>query len=229
MCRRPQPLRVARNTHTQLQDRHPTTRVKSNYKTSTQLQEFHQMRTQSRNPSVFKIGLAEGQTEKDRTDTQLQDLHPTTRVPFLLQDFLSYYRSSVSTTGVPILLQELHPTTGVPIQLQELHPTTGVSIQLQELHPTTRVPILLQEFQSYYSSSILLQEFLPTTGVPILLQELHPTTGVPFLLLHEFQSYYRSSILLQEFLHTTGAPILLQEFHPTYKSRIQHISPRSNL
>ena len=75
----------ARHNNSQLQDRHPTTRVASNCKSSTQLPEFHQMRTQSQNPSVFKIGLAEGQTEK------IQDRHPTTRVP-------SNYKSSNPTT-----------------------------------------------------------------------------------------------------------------------------------
>ena len=114
----------------------------------------------------------------------------------LLQEFHSYYMSSIPTTGVPsyyrscILLQEVHPTTGVPS-----YSYCRSCILLQELHPTTGVP-------SYYRSSILVQEFLsydrssfPTTGVPFLLQELH--------------SCYRSSF------PTTGVPILLQEFHPS--------------
>ena len=68
-------------TDTQLQELHPTTRVAYNYQSCIQLQEFHQVRTQSRNPSVNQIGLAEGQTEK------VQDRHPTTRVSILLQEF----------------------------------------------------------------------------------------------------------------------------------------------
>ena len=75
----------ARHSHTQQQNRHPTTRQTPNYKTDTQLQEFHQMRTQSRNPRVNqkrswpKARLKKArQTPNYKTDTQLQDRHPTT-------------------------------------------------------------------------------------------------------------------------------------------------------
>ena len=119
----------ARHNNTQLQDRHPTTRVPPNYKSSIQLQEFHQIRTRNWDLSVIQIGLAEDQTEKTNR-------HPTTRVP-------SYYRSS-------IILQEFHS------YYRSSNPTTGVSILLQELHSYYRSSILLQEFHSYYRSSIVL-------------------------------------------------------------------------
>ena len=127
----------ARHNHTQLQYRHPTTRQTPNYKSCIQLQEFHKMRTQSRNPSVFKIGLAEGQTQKDKTGIRLQE-------------FQSYYRSSFPTTGVPFLLQE------VLSYYRRSFPTTGVPFLLQEFLSYYRSSILLQEFQSYYRSSIQL-------------------------------------------------------------------------
>ena len=126
------------NTDTQLQDRHPTTRVASNYKSCIQLQEFHKMRTPSR---ILKcIQNWSGR----RPDSKRQDRHPTTKVPILLQEFLPYYRSSNPTTGVPSLLQEFlsyyrssFPTTGVPFLLQEFlsyyrssNPTTGVPSNL---------------------------------------------------------------------------------------------------
>ena len=132
------------------------------------------MRTQSRNPSVIKIGLAEGQTNKCETDTQLQEFHPNTRVP-----------PDENTKLKPMCDSN---RSGRRPDWKSTRQTSNY----KSSNPTTGVPFLLQEFLSYYRSSN------PTTGVPFLLQEFHPATGVPFIL-QEFLSYYRSSNRTKEF------------------------------
>ena len=129
-------------THVESEARQDRGSNRSNPNSNIQVQEFHQMRTQSWNPSVIKRGLAEGQTEK-RYKTDIQ-----------LQEFLSYYRSSFPTTGVPFQLQEFlsnyrssFPTTGAPFQLREFLSNYRSSF------PTAGVPFQLQEFPSYYRSS----------------------------------------------------------------------------
>ena len=172
----------------------PKARLK-NYKTDTQLQEFHPT---TRVPPNY------------RSSIQLQEFQSYYRSSILLQEFLSYYRSS-------IVLQEFHPTTGVPSYYMS---STIASYSKEALFLESRLLLhnkaalnaltshVLAAIVSRLSSSTQMTSRqnarhlakTPTTGVPFLLQELHPTTGVPSL--------------LQEF-HPNRSCILLQELHPT--------------